>query len=274
METLLQGIDHTSVYLDDILVTGATDEEHLRNLDQVLARLEGAGMRLKRKKCEFMLPEVEYLGHRITSQGLQPTGEKVRAITNAPTPENKAQLQSFLGLINYYAKFLPNLSTTLAPVYALLHKKTSWVWGDKEARAFEMAKSQLTTSSILVHYSSDRDLLLACDASPYGVGAVLSHRMDDGTDKPIAFASRSLTPAERNYAQLDSCYRFRGHEIPTISPRSQIHDIVRPQAVEIPIRRDKSGATDGIRKNTTMGFNPRGIRLCDSVQGRSRTRQR
>ena len=80
METLLQGIDHTSVYLDDILVTGATDEEHLRNLDQVLARLEGAGMRLKRKKCEFMLPEVEYLGHRITSQGLQPTGEKVRAI--------------------------------------------------------------------------------------------------------------------------------------------------------------------------------------------------
>ena len=203
MENLLQGIPHTSVYLDDILVTGSTEEEHLRNLDQVLTRLEDAGMRLKRSKCEFMLSEVEYLGHRISSRGLQPTEEKVRAVARAPAPENKTQLQSFLGLINYYAKFLPNLSTTLAPLYALLQKKTVWAWGDKESRAFEKARSQLTSSSLLVHYCSSRELLLACDASPYGVGAVLSHRMEDGTDKPIAFASRSLTPAERNYAQLD-----------------------------------------------------------------------
>jgi hypothetical protein len=192
MENLLQG---------DILVMGRTEEEHLRNLDQVLTRLKDAGMRLTRKKCEFMLPEVEYLGHRISAHGLQPTGEKVQAIANAQ--EDKSQLQSFLGLINYYAKFLPHLSTTLAPLYALLQKKVPWTWRDKESKAFEKARSQLTSSSILVHYCSSRELLLACNASPYGVGAVLSHRMEDGTDQPIAFTSRSLSPAEKNYAQLD-----------------------------------------------------------------------
>lgn len=85
METLLQGIPHVSVYLDDILITGRTKEEHLRNLDAVLQRLEEAGMRLKRSKCRFMLPQVEYLGHRISREGLQP---KVQVIANAPPPAN------------------------------------------------------------------------------------------------------------------------------------------------------------------------------------------
>ena len=124
MENLLQEIPHSSIYLDNILVTERTEEEHLWNLDQVLKHLEDSGMHLKRKKCKFMLPEVEYLGHQISTHGLQPTEEKVWAIVNSPTPQNKSQLQSFLGLINYYAKFLPNLSTTLAPLYALHQKKS------------------------------------------------------------------------------------------------------------------------------------------------------
>ena len=203
METLLHGIPHCSVYLDDILITGNSEQEHLRNLDAVLERLEEAGMRLKKNKCKFMIPEVEYLGHKISRKGLQPTEDKVRAIANAPPPTNVSQLKSFLGLVNYYGKFLPNLSTMLAPLYALLQKTTAWSWGTKQEAAFMMAKSQLTSSSLLVHYSSQRSLILACDASPYGVGAVLSHRMDDGSEKPIAFASRSLSPAEKGYAQLD-----------------------------------------------------------------------
>ena len=203
METLLQGIPHVSVYLDDILVTGASETDHLRNLAEVLQRLSSAGMRLKRSKCRFMLPEVEYLGHRISKNGLHPTKEKVRAISDAPMPTNVTQLKSFLGIVNYYSKFLPSLSSTLAPLYRLLQKRTRWSWGPDQIKAFVEAKSVLTSQSLLVHYSPDKEILLSCDASPYGVGAVLSHRMKDGSEQPVAYASRSLAPAEKNYAQLD-----------------------------------------------------------------------
>ena len=101
------------MYIDDILVTGKSEEEHLQTVDEVLSRLEAAGLRLKRDKCTFMLPSVEYLGHTILAEGLQPTTEKVRAIVDAPAPQNVSQLRSFLGLVNYYGKFLPNLSSIL-----------------------------------------------------------------------------------------------------------------------------------------------------------------
>ena len=108
MENLLQGMPHVSIYLDDILVTGTSEADHLKTLDEVLNRLETAGLRLKQNKCAFLLPSVEYLGHRISAKGLQPTDEKVRAIEKAPTPSNVSQLRSFNGLVNYYCKFLPN----------------------------------------------------------------------------------------------------------------------------------------------------------------------
>ena len=120
IENILQNLPQTCVYLDDILITGKTEKEHLQNLENVLTCLENSGLRLKQQKCSFMLPSVDYLGHTISSEGLQPTKEKIRAITDAPTPTNVAQLRSFLGLVNYYGKFLPQLATTLAPLYSLL----------------------------------------------------------------------------------------------------------------------------------------------------------
>jgi hypothetical protein len=114
MENILQGIPGVSVYIDDILVTGKTEAEHLEHLNEVLKRLEAAGMRIKLSKCAFMLSRVEYLGHGITNKRLQPTQEKVRAITNTPCPQNVTQLKSFLGMLNCYSKFMPNLSTRLA----------------------------------------------------------------------------------------------------------------------------------------------------------------
>ena len=135
MENLLQGLPHVVVYIDDILVTGTTDAEHIANVEEVLRRLEAAGMRLKKSKCAFMLREVEYLGHRITAEELRPTPAKTQAIVSAPTPQNASQLKSFLGLVNYYAKFLPNLSNILAPLYALLQKQVEWSWGKAQEEA-------------------------------------------------------------------------------------------------------------------------------------------
>ena len=203
IETLLQGLSNVTVYFDDILVTGKTDSEHLQNLSEVLTRLESAGLKLKRSKCTFMMTEIEYLGHRITPDGLKPTTSKVKAILDAPPPKSVSELKAFLGLVNYYGKFLGNLASTLAPLYSLLKKNSNWNWGDKQKASFQSVKSQITSDALLVHYDPKCPLLLTCDASLYGVGAVLSHHLAHGVECPIAFASRTLAPAEQRYSYLD-----------------------------------------------------------------------
>ena len=203
MENLLKGIPNVVAYIDDILVTGKTDAEYLKNLQQVLQRLQESGMRLKRSKCSFMLPKVTYLGYVISSEGVHPAPEKVRAIRNAPIPTNLSQLKSFLGLLNFYSRFLPNQSTLLAPLHRLLRKNTRWEWGSEQQTAFEAAKSSLSSSSVLIHFNPDLPLIVSADASSYGVGAVLTHQLKDGTEQPVAFSSRTLSPAEKNYAQID-----------------------------------------------------------------------
>ena len=121
----------------------------------------------------------------------------------APAPQNVSQLRSFLGLINSYGKFLRNLADTLAPLYKLLQKKEKWQWGPSQERAFKEAKAQLTSPCLLAHFDPGEKLILSCDASPYGIGAVLSHQFEDGVEKPIAYASRSLAPAEKKYAHIE-----------------------------------------------------------------------
>ena len=201
METLLQGLPHICVYLHDILVTGCSHHEPLQNQGEVLKRLEEAGMRLKKEKCAFLMPEVEYLGHRISHNGLPPTESKMRAVADAPEPRRVAELRLFLGLVNYYGKFLPNLATAAAPLYDLLRKNAAWTWGQTQKAAFQSVKKLLQSSNLLVHFDPEKQFILACDASPYGLGAVLSHRMEDGSDRPIAFASRTLEVAARKYSQ-------------------------------------------------------------------------
>ena len=203
MDSLLADIPHACCFLDDVLVTGTTDEEHFNNLYKVMSRLENAGLRLRRDKCVFFAPEVTYLGYRINAEGLQPTDKKVQAIIAAPAPTSVSELKSFLGLVNYYGKFLPNLSTVLAPLHKLLRKDCPWTWGTAQQAAFETCKQKLVSADLLVHFELDKQLVVSCDASPYGVGAVLAHRELDGSERPIAYASRTLTPAERNYSQLD-----------------------------------------------------------------------
>ena len=191
MDNLLQGMPYVVAYLDDILISGRSEQEHLDNLECVLKKLSEAGMRLKREKCLFMLPK-----------GIKPTEKKVSAITHARRPNNVFELRSFLGLINFYSKFLPNLSSVLSPLYQLLHKSRRWQWEKDQDRAFTEAKLLLKSHCLLTHYDCSNHLTLACDASPYGVGAVLSHKFDDGDEKPIAYVSRTLNKTELKYAQI------------------------------------------------------------------------
>ena len=209
------------VRVDDILVSGANDGDHLNNLEEVFKRLVKAGLRLKKGKCVFMEPQVTYLAHRVSEDGIQPMEDKVEAITNAPPPRNVSELKSYLGMINYYQKFLPNLSSVLAPLHRLLKSKTHWHWGKDQ----QQSKSFLKFSRLLVHYDDKKELILACDASQNGLGAVLSHKMEDGSEHPISFVSRTLTKAEELFkftARSASSYIWL-EEILSISVWPTVH---------------------------------------------------
>jgi hypothetical protein len=203
MDTLLQGVQSVICYLDDILVTGKNIEEHLHNLEEVLNRLAAEGITVRSDKCKFIDKQVEYLGHIVDKQGIHTDSQKVKAICDAPSPENLQQLRALLGLINYYGKFIPRLATVIHPLNELLRKDVKWEWSEKCQKAFEIVKSQLLSSTVLVHYDSKLPIQLATDASAYGLGAVISVKYPDGTEYPIAFASRTLSQAERKYSQIE-----------------------------------------------------------------------
>ncbi len=150
-----------------------------------------------------MQKSVEYLGHRVDAEGIHASPEKVEAILKAPQPKNVQQMRSYLGLLNYYRKFLPNLAAIIKPLNDLLHKDRRWRWTAECTDAFETAKQLLTTSPVLIHYDTSLPIKLAADASQYRLGAVISHVQSDGLEKPIAFASRTLSDSERNYSKID-----------------------------------------------------------------------
>ncbi|XP_045194815.2 uncharacterized protein K02A2.6-like [Mercenaria mercenaria] len=203
IEQIVSGIPGVQVILDDMIVTGATDEEHLANLEQALKRLQDNGFRLNVKKCAFFQEEIEFCGHKIDGNGLHKTEDKIKAMVNAPNPTNVKELRSFLGLIQYYAKFLPDLATILHPLHKLLAKDAKWDWTPSCENAVMQVKEMIASDCVLMNYNPELPVLLACDSSSYGIGAVLSHKLPDGSDRPIAFASRSLNSAEKNYSQID-----------------------------------------------------------------------
>ena len=203
MDTVLQGIAGVTCYIDDILVSSTDEESHLRALEEVLSRLEKHGFKLKLEKCEFLLKSIEYLGHVVSKDGIQPVPTKVEAIVNAPTPTNVQQLRLFLGLTNYYGKFIQNLATLLHPLHNLLQASRAWKWSTECAKAFQAAKDKIISAGVLTHYDPTLPITLAADASAYGVGAVISHVFPDNSEHPIAFASRTLTASEQNYSHLE-----------------------------------------------------------------------
>ena len=162
----------------------------------------GCMFKVKKGKCLMAQDRVTYLGHIIDNKGLHPVKKKVDAIHKAHEHKNVSELQFFIGLLCYYNKFLSNISTVLAPLYELLRKDTSWKWGKVQSETFKQCKTLLHCDSLLVHYDPSKQLVLVCDASTKGVGCVLSHLIN-GVDRPIAFYSQTLKPADKNYSVLD-----------------------------------------------------------------------
>ena len=160
MDQILEGVEGTSYILDDMIITGKDDKEHLENLEEVLKRLQANGLRANREKCEFFQTKITYCGHEVDRHWLHKTQEKIHAVVNAPRPENVQQLRSFLGLVNYYHKFLPNLATTLNPLNGLLEQGKRWKWTTECEEAFHSVKKLITSDMVLTHYDPGRPLRL------------------------------------------------------------------------------------------------------------------
>ncbi|PAA81343.1 hypothetical protein BOX15_Mlig024196g4 [Macrostomum lignano] len=202
MEKILQGLD-VVVYIDDILVSGTSLEDHDNRLNAVLERLSDYGVHLNRKKCEFRLNKISFLGYVIDENGLHPSNEKVEAIHNAQAPTNATEVRSLIGMITYYAKFIPNLSSILVPLNRLLCKESEFRWSEECNAAFDRVKKTLTSDRVLAHFDPKKQLVLQTDASKYGIGCVISHVMPNGDERPVAYASRTLSKPEINYSQLE-----------------------------------------------------------------------
>ena len=201
MDQLTSDLPGVAVYLDDILVSGATAQEHLENLKGLLKRLNSKGLRCRLEKCSFAQPYIEYLGHILSSKGIA-KGSKTNAIMEMPEPSDIAGLRSFLGSVQFYNKFLPSLSTLLEPLYRLTRKGIPWSWEENERAIFNTVKKMLCKETVLAHFDPSLPIGIACDASNVGLGVVLFHRYEDCSERPIANASKTLTEAQRNYSQI------------------------------------------------------------------------
>ena len=203
MEKALNGISYVLVRIDDILVTGKDDWGHFVILFSVLWALESSGFTVNLKKCAFFQKEITFCGYTISAQGVLPMQSNVNAVLEAPEPKNVSEVKSFLGMLNYYQNYIPSLSTVAEPIHRLLRKGAEWSWGEKQSQAFLKAKKLLSEAPLLVHFDPSKDIVVHTDASPYGLGSVLSHVYPDNSERPVSYASRSLAVAERNYGHIE-----------------------------------------------------------------------
>ena len=188
MDSILAGLHWKNclVYIDDIVVIGKSFDDHLCNLQQVLKRLRQAGLKLQPHKCKFLQSQVTYLGHVVSAQGVSPDPEKTSKIKSWPVPQSAQEVQRFLGLANYYRRFIKDFATMAKPLHRLTEKGVPFTWTLECEQAFNFLKTQLTSAPILALPNWSRPFILDTDASDMGIGAVLSQLQQDGSEYVVA----------------------------------------------------------------------------------------
>ena len=197
MDATLQGLPMVYVYLDDILVSTRIFGQSAQSINPSrVSRLMP-----QREKCSFCQLEVTDLEHIISANGLKPSTNKIRAVSDLLSPLKIPKLKTFSGMVNYYAKFFPDLASqqTIAPLYKLFKHEEPWNWSTEQETPFQNVKKLLLSS----HFDDTKPIIMACDASPFGVGAILSQIQSDGSEHPVTYVSHSLIPAKQNYSHLD-----------------------------------------------------------------------
>jgi len=188
------------VYLDDILIFTRTEEEHAKAIRRVLQVLQEHKLFLRLEKCEFCKERIEYLGLVISENEVSMDLVKVAGVREWSTPENKMDIQAFLGFINFYRRFIWDFSAKARPLFDLTRSKQAWTWSGREQTAFEDLKTAVTTAPVLMSSQDSEPFWVEADSSDFATGAVLSQQLTtDGKWHPVVFYSKSLSSVERNY---------------------------------------------------------------------------
>ena len=192
-------------YIDDFCIYINRDDPiaHQEDVKEVLRRLRRHGLFVKPEKCLFGVKEMEFLGLWFTEHGVEMEKGKVDAVLNWPTLKNVKDVQQFLGFANFYRRFIRGFSRMSYPLSKLTRKKQRWIWTEAQQEAFDALKKAFTTAPVLAHPDPSKPFIIEADASKYAYGGILSQKDDEGKLRPIAFMSKSMTPAERNYDIYD-----------------------------------------------------------------------
>ena len=194
----LQGLQKTLNISDDIIVHGKTRQEHDKNLEALLQRLQEKGLTLNERKCEFGQSKLKFYGYIFSDSGISPDPEKIVAIQNIDRPKNQAEIRSFLGMTNYVSRFIRNYSTISEPLRRLTQEKAAFEWTNQQETAFRQLQNALSSDQVMTYFDPSKDTELWVDASPVGVSGILNQ-----DSKIIAYGGRSLTPVEQRYSQTE-----------------------------------------------------------------------
>lgn len=190
------------VYLDDVIIISEDFDSHLKVIEEVFERFRKAGLTVSKSKCFFCRRELHYLGYVVDSRGLHVDPEKVSAIVNLPSPKTTTEVRRIIGTASWYRRFIPDFSTLIAPMTALLSKNHKWNWTDECQKSLQRIKNALVSAPILICPDFSRPFKVQTDASAFGIAGILSQDFEDG-EHIICYVSRSLTRQERNYSTVE-----------------------------------------------------------------------
>ena len=261
------------VYLDDIIIYSRTADEHLSHLDEALSTLQQHGFKAKLEKCDFNKPELKFLGHIVGRHGLKVDPDKVRVVKDWPAPSNLKQLRRFLGLANYFRRFIQGYSSLVAPLTALTSEKTPWLWAPACHSAFEAVKQALITAPILALPDMEKPFEVWSDASLYGTGAVLFQHQ-----RVIAYLSHRFTGAERNYTTTDQealgvinalqewrCYLEGAPDVTVVTDHQPLTHLLKLKADGLLSRRQARWIEYLQDKKVTWSYKPGRINVADPL---------
>ena len=190
------------VYIDDVLVWSSTFADHISKLRGVFEVIRKAGLRLKTEKCRIVCESAPFLGHLLTRSGLRMNPERVKAVQMMGKPTNKQQLESFLGIVGYYRRFAKDLSRIERPLRDLC-KQPKFEWNEASERAFQAVKEVICRGVLLFYPDPNKPFVLDTDASDAGLDTVLSPLYEEGNERPVCFASRTLTDPEKKWSTME-----------------------------------------------------------------------
>ena len=188
-----------AAFVDDVLVETETEEGHDEIVKEILRRLEENNLYIKPEKCVWKVRKIRFLGVVIGPNGIEMEKEKVNGVLSWPQPKNVKDIRKFLGLANYYRRFIKDFARVARPINMLTRKDVKWQWGVEQQKAFDELKGMFTTKPVLAALDLDKEFRVEANVSNYATGGVLSMKCSDEIWRPVAFISKSLSDIERNY---------------------------------------------------------------------------